>query len=66
MDGMASVGGAATSVAQARFQTERQVRVLKEQVEVTEDLAAQAVKLIESAAVIGNSGGVEGALDVRA
>lgn len=51
MDGLASVGNVGAVVSQAQFQVERQVRVLKEQQHVAEDLGAQALKLIQSAVV---------------
>lgn len=51
MDGIASVGSVGAVVSQAQFQVERQVRVLKEQQRVVEDLGTQALKLIQSAVV---------------
>lgn len=46
-----SVASVGAGLSQAQFQVERQVRVLKEQQPVTEDLGTAALKLISTAMV---------------
>ncbi|HIJ66410.1 MAG TPA: hypothetical protein HPP77_10720 [Candidatus Hydrogenedentes bacterium] len=49
MAGLSAVGGVGAGLSQARFQAEYQVRVLKEQQAVVDDLGSAALKLIKMA-----------------
>lgn len=51
MESLASVGSVGAVMSQANIQVAYQVRMLKEQLSVAEDLAGAALKLIQSAIV---------------
>ena len=53
MAGISAVGSVGAGLSQARFQAEYQVRVLKEQQSVTQDLGNAALKLIKAALSTG-------------
>ncbi len=66
MASTASVGGVGAGLSQAAFQVQYQVRVLKEQQQVTRALGAIALELMQSAMTVTQDGAQRHDLDVKA
>ena len=66
MAGMASVGSVGAGLSQAQFQVQYQVRVLKDQQQVTKALGAEALELMQTALAAMPGGAQKHDLDVKA
>jgi len=66
MASTALVGGVGAGLSQAAFQVQYQVRVLKEQQQVTRALGAIALELMQSAMTVTQDGAQKHDLDVKA
>jgi hypothetical protein len=66
MASIASAGGVGAGLSQAAFQVQYQVRVLKDQQQVTKALGAIALELMQSAMAVTQDGAQKHDLDVKA